>query len=85
VSLGVGALSYDGRFNVAMVADRETYPDLDVFVTGAREALRALAAGTRTDGLALAGGPPTAHGTHAPRRPDAPPRRSVPPRRGPAG
>jgi WS/DGAT/MGAT family acyltransferase len=32
-SLGVGALSYAGRFAVTVVADRDAYPDLDVFVT----------------------------------------------------
>ena len=30
-SLGVGALSYAGQFNVLAVADGEGYPDLDVF------------------------------------------------------
>jgi diacylglycerol O-acyltransferase len=44
VSLGVGALSYAGQFNIAAIADRDTYPDLDVFVTGVRDELAALAA-----------------------------------------
>jgi WS/DGAT/MGAT family acyltransferase len=41
-SLGVGALSYAGAFTIGVVADRDAYPDLDVFVTGAREELHAL-------------------------------------------
>ena len=39
VSLGVGALSYAGQFNVAVIADRDAYPDLDVFAAGARTVL----------------------------------------------
>jgi diacylglycerol O-acyltransferase len=50
VSLGVGALSYAGQFNVTAVADRELCPDLEVFVQGVRRSLDALAAlvGSRT-------------------------------------
>jgi hypothetical protein len=44
VSLGVGAPSYAEQFNITVVADRDAYPGLDVFVTGARNELRALAA-----------------------------------------
>ncbi len=40
--LGVGALSYAGAFAIGVVADRDTYPDLDVFVAGAREQLQTL-------------------------------------------
>jgi diacylglycerol O-acyltransferase / wax synthase len=40
--LGVGALSYAGRLAVGVVADRDAYPDLDIFVAGAREQLRAV-------------------------------------------
>jgi diacylglycerol O-acyltransferase / wax synthase len=40
--LGVGALSYAGAFNIGVVADQDAYPDLDVFVTGARKVLDAL-------------------------------------------
>jgi hypothetical protein len=40
--LGVGALSYAGALNVGVVADRDAYPDLDVFVAGARQALETL-------------------------------------------
>ncbi|WP_052436217.1 wax ester/triacylglycerol synthase domain-containing protein [Georgenia sp. SUBG003] len=44
VGLGVGAVSYAGAFDVAITADRDTYPDLDVFIAGARNELDALAA-----------------------------------------
>jgi diacylglycerol O-acyltransferase len=44
VSLGVGALSYAGQFNIAAVADRDAYPDLDVFASAASEELRSLQA-----------------------------------------
>jgi diacylglycerol O-acyltransferase len=43
VSLGIGALSYAGQFNITTVADRDAYPDLEVFATGVREELAALA------------------------------------------
>jgi diacylglycerol O-acyltransferase len=43
ISIGVGALSYAGQFNITAVADREACPDLDVFVQGARRSLDALA------------------------------------------
>ncbi len=42
VSLGIGALSYAGQFNITVIADRDTYPDLDTFVTGVRDELAAL-------------------------------------------
>jgi diacylglycerol O-acyltransferase / wax synthase len=47
-SLGVGALSYTGAFTVGVVADRDAYPDLDVFAAGAREELHALGVPTST-------------------------------------
>lgn len=31
VCLGVGALSYAGQFTIGVIADRDAYPDLDVF------------------------------------------------------
>jgi hypothetical protein len=40
--LGVGALSYAGQFTVGVVADRDAFADLDVFVHGARARLEAL-------------------------------------------
>jgi diacylglycerol O-acyltransferase len=42
VSLGVGAMSYAGQFNITAVADKEAYPDLDVFTAGVRAELQAL-------------------------------------------
>jgi hypothetical protein len=44
VSIGVGALSYAGQFNITTVADRESCPDLDVFAKGVRRSLDALTA-----------------------------------------
>jgi diacylglycerol O-acyltransferase / wax synthase len=44
--LGVGALSYAGAFNIGVVADRDAYPDFDVFVAGAREKLDTLGVST---------------------------------------
>jgi diacylglycerol O-acyltransferase / wax synthase len=43
--LGVGALSYAGALSIGVVADRDAYPDLDVFVAGAREELETLGIG----------------------------------------
>jgi diacylglycerol O-acyltransferase / wax synthase len=42
VSLGVGALSYAGQFNVMAVGDADAYPDIEVFTAGARNELSAL-------------------------------------------
>jgi diacylglycerol O-acyltransferase / wax synthase len=44
VSVGVGALSYAGQFNLTAVADRERCPDLGIFIDGARRCLDTLAA-----------------------------------------
>jgi hypothetical protein len=33
LSIGVGALSYAGQFNITVVADRQLCPDLEVFVS----------------------------------------------------
>lgn len=41
-SLGVGALSYAGQFNVMVVGDAEAYPDVDVFAASMRDDLSAL-------------------------------------------
>jgi diacylglycerol O-acyltransferase len=46
VALGVGALSYAGTFNIGVVADRDAYPDIDVFAAGVRDELQALEAST---------------------------------------
>lgn len=43
VSLAVAAISYAGQFNIMVIADRESYPDLDVFVAGVRDELRSFA------------------------------------------
>src|SRR6266496_2748005 len=42
ISIGVGALSYARQFNLAVVADRDLCPDLEVFVDGVRRSLGAL-------------------------------------------
>lgn len=42
VSIGVGALSYAGQFNIGVVADPNVCPDCDRFVDGVRDALGAL-------------------------------------------
>jgi diacylglycerol O-acyltransferase / wax synthase len=49
-SLGIGALSYAGQFNVMAVGDAETYPDLDVFTASAREELHGLIEFTTSSG-----------------------------------
>ena len=36
------ALSYAGAFNIGVVADRDAFPDLDVFVAGTRGELAVL-------------------------------------------
>ena len=41
-SLGIGALSYAGQFNVMVVGDADAYPDIDVFAASAREELGVL-------------------------------------------
>ena len=48
VSLGVAALSYAATFNIMVVADADAYPDLEVFATGVRDDLGALAATARS-------------------------------------
>jgi diacylglycerol O-acyltransferase len=42
MSLGIGALSYAGQFNVTAVADRDRCPDVEVFIEGARTAFAQL-------------------------------------------
>ncbi|GAB3433589.1 wax ester/triacylglycerol synthase family O-acyltransferase [Phycicoccus ginsengisoli] len=42
VTLGVGAMSYAGRFDLLVVADAALQPDVDVVAAGALEELRAL-------------------------------------------
>jgi hypothetical protein len=42
ISIGVGALSYAGQFNITVVADRELCPDLEVFAAGLHRSLERL-------------------------------------------
>jgi diacylglycerol O-acyltransferase len=42
VSIGIGALSYAGQFNITAVADRDLVPDIDSFVDGMRRSLQVL-------------------------------------------
>jgi diacylglycerol O-acyltransferase len=44
LTLGVGALSYAGQFNITAVADHDACPDVEVFADGVRDALRSLTA-----------------------------------------
>jgi diacylglycerol O-acyltransferase / wax synthase len=46
-TLGVGALSYAGQFNIMAVADRDACPDLNVFAAAAQDELQALAGATQ--------------------------------------
>lgn len=50
ISLGVAVLSYAGQFAITIVADRGTYPELDVFAAGMRNELQALAGGVSPAG-----------------------------------
>jgi WS/DGAT/MGAT family acyltransferase len=43
ISIGVGALSYAGQFNITVVGDRDLCPDLEIFTDGIRGSLDALA------------------------------------------
>ena len=43
-TIGVGAMSYTGQFNVTVVADEDACPDLDVFVEGLSDSLNRLSA-----------------------------------------
>jgi diacylglycerol O-acyltransferase / wax synthase len=43
MTLGIGALSYAGQFNITVVADRDECPDVGVFVEGVRSSLDELA------------------------------------------
>jgi diacylglycerol O-acyltransferase / wax synthase len=46
LTLGVGALSYNGQFNITAVADLDACPDVSIFANGVQETLRALARST---------------------------------------
>jgi diacylglycerol O-acyltransferase / wax synthase len=43
LTLGIGALSYAGQFNLTVVADRDACPDVHVFVEEAQRSLGELA------------------------------------------
>jgi diacylglycerol O-acyltransferase / wax synthase len=43
LTLGVGALSYAGQFNLTVVADRDACPDVQIFVQATRSSLDELA------------------------------------------
>ena len=45
-SLGVGALSYAGQFNIMAVGDADAHPDIGVFVASGSEDLRVLVEST---------------------------------------
>ena len=53
--LGVGALSYAGRFTIGVVADRDAYPDLDAFAAGLGEELHALGVPTHPTSICPTG------------------------------
>ncbi len=48
ITLGVGAFSYAGQFNIPAVAYRDGCPDIDTFADGVRDALHSLAASVST-------------------------------------
>jgi hypothetical protein len=47
VTLALGGMSYAGQFNAMVVADAQTYPDIDIFTRSAKEELRTLVAESR--------------------------------------
>jgi diacylglycerol O-acyltransferase / wax synthase len=48
-ALGIGALSYAGRFGICLIGDRQAFPDIDVLAEAMRDELRALEAGIGFD------------------------------------
>jgi diacylglycerol O-acyltransferase / wax synthase len=66
VPLGVGALSYSGAFDIGIAADRDAFPDIDVFAAGVRDELNALAEATRVStGHPVVDAPRATHGSVA--------------------
>src|SRR5262249_27519745 len=60
ISIGVGALSYAGQFNITVVADEQLRPDLEVFVRGVKrsvDVLRSSSGVTATRNSAMPTGP----------------------------
>lgn len=51
--LGVGAMSYAGRFNIAVTADADAFPDLEIFTNGLERELRSLCGSAGPAGGAL--------------------------------
>ena len=51
--LGIGAVSYAGALTIGIAADRDAFPDLDVFAAGVRDELEALESLTRSSTNAL--------------------------------
>jgi len=49
VTLGIGALSYTGQFNITAIGDRELCPDLDVLLQGFQRSIDELAASVLVD------------------------------------
>jgi len=58
VSLGVAGISYAGQFNITVVGDGDTYPDLDVFGAAVSEELHELSVSLASPAVAYAA---TAH------------------------
>jgi diacylglycerol O-acyltransferase len=69
LSIGVAALSYDGRMHIGLYADRDACPDLEVFADGIRRAFEELvpetpaAPGHRAHGVAGSGAARSGAGT----------------------
>jgi diacylglycerol O-acyltransferase / wax synthase len=43
ITVGIGALSYAGQFNITVVADEDACPDIDMCAQGIQDALNSLA------------------------------------------
>jgi diacylglycerol O-acyltransferase len=56
VSIGIGALSYAGQFNITAVADRDLVPDIDSFVDGMRRSLQVLEGAPTSRAASSSGG-----------------------------
>lgn len=63
--LGVGAMSYAGAFNIMAVADRDTFPDVEVFAESARHEVRVLALATEVSSGRLLSSRPTTRAVRA--------------------
>ena len=46
MTLGIGALSYAGQFNITVIADRDLCPDVAIFIAGVRKSLDTLETST---------------------------------------